>query len=218
MPSKKVEKLYCVHGHKIDSHPNCFSRFWYDAPEQRIGYLDIESSGLDADNDKMLSWCIKPRRESRIRYDTVEFNDIFDEPGKVNREYDKPIVKKLLEEMKEYTGLVTYYGTGFDIPFIRSRAMALGLEFPGYGKIAHIDLYYHVRSKMKLSHSSLSAATKHLDIAGKTHLDFKYWKLAALGDKESMRELLHHNQQDVVILEKLHNELEPFGRFDRKTL
>jgi len=212
------ENKYCIHRHTIEDHPNCFSRFWYDKPGERLGYLDIESSGLDADNDWMLSWCIKPADSSKIAYGNVTYDDIFDGPGKVNRQFDKLMIFELLLEMQNYTGLVTYYGTGFDIPFIRSKAMKYNLVFPEYKKIAHIDLYYQVRSKMKLSHSSLSAATKHLDIAGKTHLDFKYWKLACLGDKKAMEELLHHNKQDVVILQKLHKELEPFGKFDKKSL
>ena len=71
---------------------------------------------------------------------------------------------------------------------------------------------------MKLSHSSLKTATRFLDIKGKTELAFRYWKLACLGDIQAMEELVNHNIKDVEILELLHKELEPYGKFDRKSL
>jgi len=213
-----MKNKYCVHRHTIDSHPNCFSTLWYKKPNQRLGYLDIESNGLDANNGRMLSWAIKPYRENQISSDYVKWDDIFEKPGLVNREFDKRLVMSLLAEMQNYTGFATYYGTGFDIKYIRAKAMQYGLQFPRFGEMGHIDLYYQVVGKMKLSRNSLKVSTKFLGISGKTDLDFEYWQLACLGDKEAMSELLEHNKQDVIILEKLHRELEPYGKFDRKSL
>lgn len=214
----KQPKL-CEHRHSELTHPNCFSRFWYDGKDERIGYLDIESSGLEADTGWMLSWSIKTRNNKDVGCDWVTVADIHPESiHKVDRQFDKRLVQSLVDEMKKYTGLVTYYGTGFDIPYIRAKAMAYGIKFPKYSDIAHIDLFYMVRSKMKLSHSSLAASTKILGIAGKTRLDFRYWQLAALGDEDAMIKLVNHNVKDVEILERLHRELEPFGKFIRKSL
>lgn len=208
----------CEHRQDESHHPNCFTKLWYKKQGERIGYLDIETSGLDADNDWMLSWAIKPRKEDIVQFDYVTYNDIFVKPGVVDRQFDKKMVQNLLDEMENYTGFATYYGTGFDIKFIRSKAMQYGLDFPRFGEKGHIDLYYQVAGKMKLSHSSLKVSTRFLDIKGKTELAFRYWKLACLGDTQALFELVDHNKKDVIILEKLHKELEPYGKWDRKSL
>jgi len=213
----------CKHRHTAETHPKCFSRQWYENPEVRVGYLDIEASDLAANKAWMLSWSIQARSLAGKKYDTVaydfvKYDEFFLAPGVVNREYDRNIVNSLLDEMQNYDLLVTYYGTGFDIPFIRTRAMILGITgYPKPKRIAHLDLYYHVRSKMSLDRNSLAQATKCLEIDGKTHLDFIYWKLAAMGDEKCMETLLDHNVKDVAILEGLHKELEPYVTFKKNS-
>ena len=44
----------CKHRHLLIEHPQCYKR----KPE-RLGFLDIESSNLDADFGIVLSYCIK---------------------------------------------------------------------------------------------------------------------------------------------------------------
>lgn len=213
----------CKHRQDEEHHPKCFNRQWYENEDIRIGYLDIEATGLTANSDWMLSWAINNRSHSGKKYDTVAYSyvtsdEIFAAPGKVNKDYDRQLVGDLLDELENYDLIVTYYGTGFDIPFIRTRAMILGLDnFPKPKKIAHLDLYYHVRSKMSLAKNSLAMATKCLNIDGKTHLDFTYWKLAGMGDTEAMQELLNHNVKDVEITESLHKELEPYINFKKNS-
>lgn len=207
----------CKHRHTPISHPNCFPKYWYEEEGHRVGYLDIEASGLSANQARMLSWAIK-ENNGVVKWNNLLQEEFFVEPGRVNVSADKRIVRALLDEMKEYTVLVTYYGTGFDLPFIRTRAMYYRMKFPGYGTMFHIDLFYHVRNKMSLNRNSLEQATKHLDIAGKTKLDFTYWGLAAMGDSECMAKLIDHNIADVDILEKLHRRIEPYCKFTRKSV
>lgn len=214
---KPNKKETCSHGHRPDSHPNCFIRNWYDEQNHRVGYLDIEATGFNANDAWMLSWAIK-ERGGKVVTDHVRPDEIFKAPGKVNMNYDRGITKTLLEEMRKYTVLVGYYSTGFDFPFIRSRAMKHNLSFPSIGQIYHIDLFYHVRNKLKLSRNSLKVATQFLEIAGKTSLDFSYWGIAGMGDVNAMKELLHHNEQDVIILEQLHKKMSPFCKFTKRSI
>lgn len=207
----------CIHRQDEDHHPNCFRKLpWYRG--LRLGYLDIEASGLSANKAWMLSWSIKPSDSDIVLFDNVKLEEISPRPGKINQNYDYRIVENLIREMKKYDAIFTYYGTNFDIKFIRTRALKYGLPFPHYGDIGHIDLYYHTRSRMLLDRNSLAQATTHLEIAGKTRLDFSYWGLAAMGDQGSMKELVKHNVADVDILEKLHKKLEPYCLFTRKSL
>src|SRR5258708_128871 len=114
---------FCQHRHTQEDHPNCFTNLWYKKPGQSLCYLDIEASGLDADNSWMLSWAIKPATEKSVLFDYITFEDIFESPGKVKLDFDAYLTETLIENMRQFTGIVTYYGTGFDIKYIRAKAM-----------------------------------------------------------------------------------------------
>ena len=111
----------------------------------------------------MLSWAIKTRDTSETTSALITKEEIFD------GDYDKRIVEMLCEELNNYDTLLTYYGTRFDIPFIRTRAIDNGIRFPFYREVSHKDLYYQVRSKLRLNSNSLKTATEFLGIRGKTN-------------------------------------------------
>jgi len=142
----------CIHRHTIKSHPRCFAEGrvlqvkdeemekrirhelvptkyrrvnvttddpWYIHPEMKLGYFDIETSNFTANNGHMVSWAIKEKgnsNEDEILYDEINQKEV------LAGDFDLRIVKSVLEAMRKFTILVTYYGTGFDIPFVRTRA------------------------------------------------------------------------------------------------
>jgi len=172
--------------------------------EISIGYLDIESTGFSANIDIMLSWCLKGRGDKKVSGEYITREEIMSE------NQDARIVELLVEEMNKYDVVYTYYGTRFDIPFIRTRALYHGTYFPMYKQKSHKDLYYAVKSKLKLHRSSLMAATEFFGIKGKTRVEPKYWQKARWGDKKSLKRIFEHNKADVVILEKLHRKIEEY--------
>jgi len=107
----------CIHRHTIKTHPNCFRMglIKYDWwTNKRIAYLDIETSDLKADFGIVLSWCLKFKNEKFIYSDVITKKDI------ENRTFDKRIIESLLKELEKVDIVVTYYGTNFDIPFLRT--------------------------------------------------------------------------------------------------
>lgn len=210
------KELRCIHRHTIRTHPNCFKKglikrddWWHD---KKIGYLDIEASDLNANWGMMLSWCIKYRGDKNIRRGVINKKEIFD------YKFDKRILEELMEELKNVDIVVTYYGTGFDLPFLRTRAMYYDIKFPAFGSIYHWDLYYKVRSKIKTHRKSLEVVTKFLGIEGKTHLEPDMLFRAQFGDPKALKELLHHNDEDVIILERLHDRLWRHAKWIRKSI
>lgn len=176
----------------------------------RIGFLDIETSNLAADFGIILSYCIKPSDSDTI-VETVITKEQIDtaKPG----QEDKYVVAKLINDMLSFDVLVTYYGTKFDIPFIRTRAVNNGLEFPPYGSILHKDLYYLVRSKFKMSSNRLENAGRVLlGKTQKTRINNTYWRGGVRGDEKSLAYILHHNQKDVLDLEKLYNKVIKYNK------
>lgn len=149
----KTEPVRCIHRHTILTHPSCFKKGrvvqakdermaklirteafpsgvykrvnvrrdpWYQAPGTRIGYFDIEADNLKADFGICLSFAMKTRgddNDNNIIYDEVTKEELF------SGESDRRVILSCLEAIRSYDIVVTYYGTGFDFPFIRARAM-----------------------------------------------------------------------------------------------
>jgi uncharacterized protein YprB with RNaseH-like and TPR domain len=183
---------------------------WWKEANIRIGYLDIETSHLEADWGVMLTWAIKDRN-GEVVSDFITKEELF------NGSNDLRIVKSLLEEMKKYDVFVTYYGTGFDLPYIRSRALFYKLNPPAYGENYHFDLYYTVRSKLRLQSNSLVSVCQFFKIPGKGRVDAALWQKARYGDEKSLQEVLKHNLEDVVALEKVHKIMERFQKWMKKS-
>ena len=184
---------------------------WIDSA--RIGALDIETSNLDANAGFMVSWAIQNAANEERVSDLITSKEITQGFGD-----DKRILVSLVDAMKKFDVLLTFWGTGFDVPFMRARALGQGIEFPRYGSIAHLDLFYACRSLLKLHRRSLQAATEFLGIDGKTHLDLKVWNKGRVGHNPSLEYILDHNIADVDILAKLWKIVKPYRKWIRKSI
>jgi len=206
----------CEHAHTGEGHPNCWRRFQeeYMSKDLRLGYLDIEANGLQGDFNIMYSWAIKPRDSSpkEILWDCMQ---VPDEP--LAETFDKRTTQACIDTMRKFDVLYTYYGTGFDMPMIRTRALDWGLEFPAYGEIQHVDLYYLVKSKLQLHSNRLASVASLLHVEEKSPLEPTIWKTAMV-NPHSMSYIVQHNKQDVVVLEEVHKKLETFMKGNRKSL
>lgn len=206
---KKAEIIWrathtCRHRHSYLDHPACYEQ---EHPDQtRRGFLDIEASNLSADFGIVLTWCIK-KHKGEIICDQITKKDI--ETARSGDE-DKRVVSSLIQALGEFDEIVTFYGNDyrFDVPFIRTRAIALGLDFPNYGTLRHIDIYPILKRKFRLSRNRQeNAARVLLGSTEKTHIDPKYWRGGARGDQESLAYILDHNKKDVKDLERLYDRL-----------
>jgi uncharacterized protein YprB with RNaseH-like and TPR domain len=194
---------YCTHRHNGIEHPNCYIRY-KEKSGGRIGYLDIESSNLDADFGVMYSWAIKTKGSNEILTDRMTRKDA------LSYRYDRELVRSLTDAISTYDIIYTYYGSRFDIPYIRTRAMFYREAFPLNNSVTHVDLWFAARSKMKLHSNRLANVTSFLGIEGKTPIDSKYWVQALSGNDTALRYIQKHNIADVKILEKFHERIEPY--------
>jgi len=193
----RLAKWRCEHGHSGLEHYGCWK-----GNTERIGFLDIETTNLDANFGIMLSYCIKDSDSKKIDEAVITVADI--KNGTAGDE-DCRVVKKCVEDLQKYDKLVTYYGVRFDMPFIRTRAVSMGIPFPSYGTIKHQDVYFLVRNKFKLNSNRLENACRVLlGASDKTKIDYKHWRAAARGDKKALDYVVEHNRYDVLDLEKLY--------------
>jgi len=209
---------YCKHSMSYLEHQNCF---FEEAPKdspfiEKIGFLDIETSGFYADYDFMLSWCI-------LNNDTDEVEKDLIQPDEIRKTYtfDKRIVASLSKALKGYDRVIVYNGVDyrFDIPFARTRALRWGIDFPGYKEILVEDAYIMVKQKLRLSRKKLGNACGLLEIPAKTLPgDPNIWMRASAGDKKELEYVLAHNIEDVVSLKELYNRLNKYVLHGKRSI
>lgn len=105
-----------------------------------IGFVDIESQGLDADYGGALVISVLPYRgKCRTWHITT--------PGR-----DRRMVREAKALIDSLDLIVTYYGKMFDVPFVNSRLLRWKL-LP-LRKVHHLDLYFLLRYATKTSRHS----------------------------------------------------------------
>ena len=212
----------CKHGHSYLEHPQCY---YEEHPDmifnEKICFLDIEAGGgLQADFAVVLSWCIKGFGEKDIHYDYLKLEDL--KNVRKTGEFDKPD-KRLLESLVKtllcYNRVVTHYGSRFDLPFVRSRCLYSGVEFPDYGSLYQDDTWRWAKYKLKLSSNRQANVMRFLyGDTEKTAIKQKHWIGALFGDKKSIEYIVAHNKIDVIELEKVWLKLLPYVRITKTSI
>jgi len=208
-----LSQHYCKHGHTYLNHYGCYLKEVEGQQEERVGVLDIESTGLDADFGFMLSYAILNASTGDVLGRVVT-------PAEVTSgAYDAELCKEIVKDIIQFDRIVGYYVADrrFDIPFIRSRCLVNNVDFPPFGAFKVTDVYDIVKSKMKLGRSNLKSACEFLDIGAKTHpLTGKHWMDARTGKKAGLDWVWKHNVEDVESTLKLWNKIKHFQRRTNK--
>lgn len=184
----------CRHAHSYLSHYACFLAEKPDTSPlvEKIGIFDIETVGLKANWSHMLCWCMKEQGKDIVHSDLITTKEARDKN-------DSRIIKSAVKEIGKYDRICGYYSTRFDIPYTRSRALAQGIDFPGYKDLYHTDLYYVARSKFAIHSNRLASICQYFGIPAKNHpMTPDLWQRAGAGQPEALKEILTHCEEDVV--------------------
>ncbi len=199
-----LNKHKCKHGHTYLEHWSCYEK--ENPDNMRTGFLDIEASNLKGDFGICLCYCIKDEKSDKIYSRIITKEEL-------RTSLDTENIKQCIEDMSKFDRLIGYYSSRFDIPFLRTRAVILGVDFPEFGSIIHNDLYFLIRNRFSLSSKRLDAACRALlGSTSKTRLDGVHWIKALSGDKEALDYILDHCKHDVLELERLYKVAIDFGR------
>lgn len=209
---KKAEMVWlgthkCRHGHTYLEHYACYLQ---EHPEvkERIGFLDIETTNLQANFGIMLSYCIKIDQKDEIWSGVINKKDIEKYPPD---QTDRRIIKDLINDLGKLDRVVTHYGRKFDLPFIRTRALMMDIPFLNFGSLANDDTWLMARGKMRLNSNRLETVERALfGETHKNHIEYKHWIAGARGNKKSLDYILDHNKRDVISLERVWYKLRDF--------
>jgi hypothetical protein len=121
---------------------------------------------------------------------------------------DERLIKDITGEMNEADEVVAHYGNGFDLPWIRTRAMFKGVVVPLWKSVdtcAWAGNYFYLNSK------KLDYLACELGIGKKIRTDYDLWKDATMGgdkeSKEAVNKMIRYNRHDVYLLKPVHDIL-----------
>jgi len=216
MPTPPITKLkkkeidwlsthYCKHRMPYLSHYSCYLK---EQPQPVVGFFDIECSDLNADIGVILAWCLKIKGQNKIIERVATPKELHD-PNCI----DKKNVEAAVKAVTSCDRVVSYYGTRFDLKFLRTRALVWGIDFPPIGQIYHSDLYYIIRNRFKLHSNRLENACRVLlGKTQKTHFDPMIWLRALQGHEDAMKYIIDHCRKDVRETERLWNKVNKFAK------
>lgn len=191
-----------AHHHRYLSHFGCFMK--EENIEEKIAFLDIESSNLRPAFGIVFCWCIANNQNNNIAFDCVTKKDLF------SPDEDKRIIKSCIEELKKYDRVVGHYSSKFDVPFIRTKAITHdpknAMGFPKYRELYSTDLWRVAKEKLLL-HSNRQNVFAEM-VSGqsqKTRINHKYWREGLQGNEKALKYILQHCKIDVIELKKNFN-------------
>lgn len=200
----------CEHRHSGIDHPICYEKHFNTKP--RVGYLDIETCSLFANFGIVLAYCIKEEGSNKIYGRHIKAKEMV--------EYlDKNILEDCIKDLENFDEIITYNGCRFDLPFLRTRALKMKVNFPKYMGLKHKDVYFMARGRLRLHRKNMDVVSQSLNITGKTHVNGDKWIDATIRhDEKCLREIFEHCKKDVIVLEKVYNELKDYVKETRRSI
>ncbi len=174
--------------------PHFFSRrlprreHWrlYSEFRERTCFLDIETTGLSTERNDITMVGIYNGREYTSFIKGINLEE-----------------EALKRELEKYSLFITFYGSGFDIPFLKAKFPSLSFEMP------HMDLCFASRriglkGGLKRIEEVLGLERED-EVKGMSGFDavrlWKRWEV--YGEREALETLVDYNRTDVVNLKPL---------------
>ena len=172
----------------IETSP-CVGYFWRPSHRTSISYDNI------IEHAKIICICWKWEGESEVH--SLDWGKEKD---------DKKIVKKFAKELLKADDAVAHNGDRFDFPWLKTRFLIHGVEFPS--KIVSTDTLKRARGNFKFPTNRLNDIGDYLGVGNKMETGgFSLWKEVMTGNREALQKMVDYCKQDVVLLEKVHQQI-----------
>jgi uncharacterized protein YprB with RNaseH-like and TPR domain len=155
-----------------------------------IAFFDIECTSLGPDYGSVLVASLKPWGKKPMSFSVVQPGD------------DLIAVSTIAEALKGYKLWVSYYGKGFDVPFLQARLLRHGL--PPLQKSPHADMYFSLRRTLNLSRGSMAHIAAWLKLPEqKMGVSADVWSQVIKEPQKHLKTLIARCESDCAVLEKL---------------
>ena len=154
-------------------------------------FIDLEAGGLRADYSSIYVISIKPFRSKTVSFSVSRPGD------------DSKIVKEAKDYIESFDCWATYYGKGYDLKMLNTRALLHGLS--PIEKRPHIDMYYFLKSAILTSRRSQGHLLSWLQTKqSKMSVSADTWAKVPLEPETSIPILVKRCESDVAGLESLY--------------
>lgn len=124
---------------------------------------------------------------------------------------DTNLVKELAELFDQADIIVAHNALRFDVPLLKTRMIALGMNPPLPSKI--VDTLRIAKAEFRFPSNSLDNIAAYLGLPRKaSHSGFELWTRCMAMEPEAFEEMLEYNIQDVVVLEQLYLRLRNWSK------
>jgi len=171
-----------------------------------ITAFDIEATGLKADFAFLL--CVAFGDVGKKKVELLSLSQYGD---KNPLTYEEDLVNDVAKKMQDIDVLLSYYGKGYDIPFLNSKMLEYKLA--PLPNTPHIDIYWTAKSNFSLSRKSMQNVAYFSQVAHeKSGVEGRLWKAAMAGNQKALRQIEIHNIADIEVLRDVYIELRPYVR------
>ncbi|MEM2865520.1 MAG: ribonuclease H-like domain-containing protein [Candidatus Hadarchaeales archaeon] len=162
-------------------------------------YLDIETSSKTADEGSVVALGILRGEKPHVRFCADEGEE-------------RAALEELARELEGCDLVVTWYGSGFDLPFLKARAILLGVDLRRLLLLPSLDLYLWCKRHLLLSSYRLDSVARFFGLSRKVEFEGKdvstLFRLALRGDQTSKELILQHCAEDLELLREVHRRME----------
>jgi uncharacterized protein YprB with RNaseH-like and TPR domain len=166
-----------------------------------LAFVDIEATGLRGDYNSALVVSIKP-------FNSDPYSLVVERPGR-----DQKLVREAKRELERYDAWVTYYGKGYDIPFLNTRVLRWN-SLPIDSR-PHLDLYFSLKPKLLLARRGQGHINRFLSKKigvdlfnkpeGKMDMAPEEWN-EVISDQKAMKRMVARCESDVRGLQGMYEQ------------
>lgn len=164
----------------------------------RILYLDIETTSMKGDSGMVIVIGVLGDGGPELIFSG-------------NPEDERKALEWLKGKLEGCDLVVTWYGSGFDIPYLLTRAVLHGVDLSKLAEIPMLDMYHWAKANLLMTSYKLTSVARFLgvwdagDFSGPDVLTlFKLWER---GDDKTADLIVQHCKEDVILLKKVHEKL-----------
>lgn len=159
----------------------------------KLATWDIEATQLNADLGSVLCASVKPYGKKPFTFKVKAVGN------------DVKVVRDLKDCLEEYHCWLTYYGKGFDVPFVNTRLLKWGYDpiQPRH----HVDLFFTLKANTKMSSKGLGRFASMLGTTDqKMGVSQNVWSEMGYKLDEHMPIMVKRCESDCAVLEALYDK------------
>lgn len=158
----------------------------------QLATWDIEATGLKADLHSCLCASVKPYGKKPYTFRVKAVGN------------DVKVVRDLKDALEEYQCWLTFYGKGFDLPFINTRLLKWG--YPPIEPRHHIDLFFSLKANTSMSSKGLGRYASMLGTdEQKMGVSQSTWSEMGYKLGTHMPLMVKRCESDTIVLENLYD-------------